>query len=241
MPTTILILVISIFSCKKNDLSTTSPTMNLAKASGIQRGEPILVSVANTVATDSVKWVVTPSQNVVIRNLGNSASIMFGQSGAYNITASNAGKSTSNMVSVTSTNYTTPQSPIIQPFSNDKISIIPSIIGDHDSAVIALTASTLNSYNCLNNILVGTFDYAQSTGSFKITYTGVIQPSDCQAGAVKASGMQFLYPLKDGANPFSVVFNGNTYSGSILRTGNTFTFTWPYSDGVTISPLTITK
>jgi len=63
----------------------------------------------------------------------------------------------------------------------------------------------------------------------------------CTAGQVKATGATSLYPVADGIHGFQVVLDGTTYTGSFAKSGTTYTFTWPYSSGVIITPPVINK
>ncbi|MNS21425.1 hypothetical protein D3C72_531860 [compost metagenome] len=122
--------------------------------------------------------------------------------------------------------------------TGDQIRITPSL-GNDTTTFITLTAETVNSYDCLNNILVNTSSFDAT--SLSIHYTGVDIPSSsyCTAGQKKATATNVLYAPVNGTYGFTVKLNGTTYTGSIVKNGSNYTFNWPYTSGVIVAPLSL--
>jgi hypothetical protein len=61
----------------------------------------------------------------------------------------------------------------------------------------------------------------------------------CSSGEDYGYGGTTWFPIADGNHGFEVVLDGKTYTGSFVKNGETYTFTWPYTAGVTITPLVL--
>lgn len=122
--------------------------------------------------------------------------------------------------------------------TGDQIRITPSLITD-TANYIYITSETLNTYDCLNNTLLSVVN--SSTSSQTVEYTGVLIPAAayCNAGQKKAAITNVLYLPTNGTYSFSVKLNSTVYTGSVVKNGNNITFSWPYTSGVTISPLSL--
>jgi hypothetical protein len=121
--------------------------------------------------------------------------------------------------------------------TGDQIHLTPLKIDSGSLSGLAIAAITANDYPCLNNFLVS--GLTNSGGDYTLNFSGVNIPRYCSGGQTKARSTKVLYPVQDGTHVFKVLLNGITYTGSFVKTGNQYTFTWPYTSGVTISPLTI--
>jgi hypothetical protein len=119
----------------------------------------------------------------------------------------------------------------------DQIYIMPAIIDTAGYSGLILYSITQHNYVCynhsLNTLVTGI------GGSYTLTYTGVYVPANCQGGMAPAQSSRVLLPIQDGTHAFSVVLNNVTYTGSFTKTGGHYAFTWPYTSGVIISPLTL--
>ena len=122
--------------------------------------------------------------------------------------------------------------------TGDQIRITPSLISD-TANYIYITSETLNNYNCLNNTLMTVVN--SSASSQTVEYTGVLIPAAayCNAGQKKATITNVLYLPTNGTYNFVVKLNGTSYTCSVVKNGNSITFSWPYTSGVTISPLSL--
>lgn len=125
--------------------------------------------------------------------------------------------------------------------AHEQLNITPSLYKSGSQNGLTITTKTSSYYNCLNNILltdlsgnaiVGGNDYYLS---YRITYPYL----KCKAGQKQVSDALNLYPINEGLNSFQVLLNDSIYKGSFVKTGNKYTFTWPHSKGVIISPLVI--
>ncbi|HEX6429220.1 MAG TPA: hypothetical protein VF008_16095 [Niastella sp.] len=125
----------------------------------------------------------------------------------------------------------------ILPLTADQIHITPSKIDSGGVSGLALSAITANNYPCSNNYLLT--GLATFGGNYTLFFPGVNIPANCSGGLAQAQGTRTLFSVNDGSHVFKVVLNGITYTGSFVKTGSQYTFTWPYTSGVTISPLTI--
>ncbi len=130
-------------------------------------------------------------------------------------------------------------------FTNDQINITPSLI---DTGVITsgilLQASTSKQYPSTAATLVSTLGYDSTSGfGFNLNYQGVLLPSGTTSAGIStvANTANYLSTWQDGKYSLRIVSNNITYTGSVTKTGNTYTFTWPYTSGVVISPKVLTK
>ncbi|HVM88703.1 MAG TPA: hypothetical protein VMT76_10990 [Puia sp.] len=242
---------LSYFACKKNEVSDPgTANLSAAKTASIQRGEPVVFRY-NTTSPDSVSWTVSPSDSVVIRSYGDSASIIFKNSGKYQVKASaGSGSSTigvtvdtvfyndSSRYPIDSINHSNDTASLV-PLTGDQISITPSLLDSINNSGIVFSLVSTNKYNCLNNYL--SVDVSVSGVNDNININGVYTPapSACESGTKQSIGYAYIYPVADGTYSLNIKLNGTTYSGSYTKNGKSVKFTWKYSSGVTISPQTI--
>lgn len=242
------ICAISLIACQKEN-SASSGQLEASKTTGIKMGEPVLFSIPKVMAGSTVNWSVTPNNNNIQINATDSlASIRFGQKGNFIVTATSGTISQRTTVTVDSTIYDTAHSghtlpsDTLRSLAGDEIKITPSVndLGG-DSSILVLSATTTKKYNCLNNYLVTTLSFIDGVAGrdYTLEYPGVNIPSTCTAGTKKATSMSFVYPVASGTHNFKVLLNGTTYRGSFTKVGKTYTFTWLYTNGVTISPLVV--
>ena len=249
MKTTILCMsvisaIIAFSSCKKEDQVTPIATLLASKTTAISIGEPISFSATGKTGTDSISWSVTPASSATISPSSNLAFISFKQQGKYTVTAKSNGFLASQVVTVTNNVYVSSTTTSnngdesIVALTGDQIKITPSF---DTTGNVKLYAVTTKSYKYLNNILISDSSFSGNTST--INYTGVYIPS--QSNGIAGQQAAFTNNLiKDSVNgTYNLIINLNsvTYKGSYTKSGNTTTFTWPYTSGVTISPLTITK
>ena len=243
----VIMLAISFTACKKDSETATPATVVLtaSKTTSIKQGEPVIFNAVATLGRDTVKWVVTPTANAQVNASGAVASILFKQKGQYVITAIVGTNRASSTVNVTDSVYnnSAPGSPTTTyttvALTGDQLTLTPAV--SDSGKYISISTLTKNAYSCLNNSLQSTV--TSSANAYSISYTGVKIPNGaaCTTGQLKASSFAYLYSPVDGKYSFSVQVNGITYNGSYTKTGNSYTFTWPYTSGVIISPLTVTK
>jgi hypothetical protein len=246
MKKNILIMVVSILligfvSCKKDQNEASQANLDASKTTKIKKGEPVSFKLNEAPDGSNVTWSVTPSTDVKINSNGNTASILFSNAGSFTINASYGTLKGNATVSV--------QDSIYNPGSGDPSTNVP-LTGDQIFVTVSKADSmglsglvfkfvTGKKYKCLNNTLL--FDNTFSGQDLKIDFKSVFIPSSayCSAGEDYASSVTSWYPIEAGSHSFSAVLDGKTYTGSFVKSGSTYTFTWPYTTGVIITPLVI--
>lgn len=256
--------VIGYMSCQKENSSDLS-SVKASKTDGIKKDEPVTFSVENT-SGQTAKWSVTPSTNVQLTSDGNNATILFRNAGSYSVIANMGNITERIMVNVSDSSYcdstrkdtccypciprdtipndsipgdscrTCPRDTSLA-LTGDQIHITPVKIDSGLVSGLIIRAITRNTYPCDNNYLSTVV--SATGGNYTVNYTGVYIPWNCFGGQAQSQSSKVLYPVQDGNHVFSVVLNNVIYSGSFRKTGNRYSFTWPYTSGVTISPLTI--
>ena len=226
--------------------NTEKPVLILSKTN-VKKGEPLTVS---TVVNSSsvVKWAVYPAANSLISAGLRSSSVLFSSAGGYTITASyfaDSGSTTpydsaSSPVTVTDSIYTPPVIDHEDTLSlaGDQLIVQPYWVSD--SAGLVLMVQTKNVYNC-SPIFIG-YGFGLENGTLKADFKFISDPvSDCGGFQNHAVADLFYPTMSDGDYPVSILFNDVDYQGSVNVSGSTYTFTWPYTSGVVISPLMIQK
>jgi hypothetical protein len=242
-----ILLFAGIVACKKT-VPEDTVYMDASKTSAIKKGEPVLFTLAQAPASSTVNWSVSPNTNTQINPSGNQAAIRFGSRGNYTVTAVAGNISASRLVTVSDSTYADTTSggggggggtpPTILPFSSgETIRISVSRADSGTSYGLIFSARTTNSYTCINNYMLSTFTSGAS--SYNIGYTGVSVPGGCATGSATAGSFAYLFPMANGSNTLTINFNGNTYTGTIVKSGINFTINWNYSTGVVISPTSL--
>jgi hypothetical protein len=233
---------IAFAACQKENENTVLE-LETTKATAIQKGEPIVFTLSQAASGSTVNWSVSPSANTQINVNGNKASVLFANQGNYTVSANAANINASKQVSVMDSVYKAPGSgsgstgtpAVTLPFSSGElIKITVSRIDSGARSGLVFSAQTTNSYTCLTNYLISS--YTKGTNSHTINYTGVFVPSNCTIGTAKAGAFSYLSPVSSGSNTLTINVNGTTYSGTIVKTGNSYVINWIYTSGVTISP-----
>ncbi|GAA4324437.1 hypothetical protein GCM10023149_26030 [Mucilaginibacter gynuensis] len=239
-------------SCKKLDQSTVGYEL-VASKTILKIQEPDSLLVLGASANDSINWTVAPSGFSNIIKRGNAALAIFRKAGNYTVTATVNGSSpVSTTITVTDSVYqpAEPQ-PTHIPLTGDQI-VLHANFYEHaetDSAYLYFTAITTKHYTCGNSII----NYTKSLDAanhFGLTFIDVTKPADPAClpggGAISSDIIDFRQHtgtpyLTDGTYPLTVTLNGTTYTGSITVTATSINFSWPYTAGVTITPLHINR
>jgi len=224
---------------QKNNDGTIPSGLDAAKTSDIKKGEPVSFKFSQAPDGSPVTWTVIPFDNVQINPDGNAATIQFSNAGVYCVNASYSNiKGTAN-VTVEDSIYNPGGggTPTYQPLTGDQVFITVSKYDSMGITGLDFRFITENKYPCLNHTLL--YDNNLSGENLQVVFNSVFIPSDefCTSGEDYASGGTAWYPVAEGTHGFEVVLDGKTYSGSFIKSGNTFTFTWPYVSGVTLTPL----
>jgi hypothetical protein len=251
-----LIIVFSV-SCKKNNSGggSTKPVLTLS-SSTIKRNQPLVASTNVISSNLVVRWSVNAAaNNSWISPSGNKSIILFTNSGNYTVTASYFADSaattpydsSTSPVTVTDSIYndsagtwtncnTLQQEPIS---NNDQIFLTPVSYSDTGLVFVAHTQQTYgDQYPLLDYSLI-----PDTTAGYGFVF-GTVTESPCNIATgtpTPATGILSISSLSQGANDFTIYFNGAVYVGTITVTNMQISFSWHYTSGVIISPQTIMK
>jgi len=235
------ILLIGFVSCKKDQNEASQANLDASKTTKIKKGEPVSFKLTEAPDGSNVTWSVSPSTDVKINSNGNTASILFSNAGAFTINASYGTLKGNTTVSVQDSIYNPgggdPSTNV--PLTGDQIFVTVSKVDSMALSGLSFQFITAKKYKCLNHTLL--FDNTISGQDLKVDFKSIFIPSDsfCSAGEDYASSGTSWYPIAAGSHALTIVIDGKTYIGSFVKSGSTYTFTWPYTTGVTITPLVI--
>jgi len=241
-------LMVGFTSCKKdrndpnptNNNGTTQSGLDASKTAEIKKGEPVSFKFSQAPEGSTVIWTVVPFNNVQINTTGNVATIQFSNAGVYSVNASYSNFKGSTNVSVMDSIYNPGGgTPTYEPLTGDQIFITVSSTDSSGFGGLIFRYITEKKYQCLNHNLL--FDNIFSEQNLQVVFKSVMIPSAdfCSSGEDYASGGTCWFPIADGNHGFEVLLDGKTYTGSFVKSGATYTFTWPYTSGVTLTPLVI--
>jgi len=243
-------------TCSKNNSSsggTTKSTLSLSNSS-VKKGQPLIVTANVSQSSAFVKWLVNPvSASTWISSSGNKSVILFSNSGNYTVTANYY------LDSMASTPYDSSSSPVIVTDSvytdsvascnaieqvsinaGDQITLTPISYSDTGLVVLAHTQQTYGPY-------YPSLGFPQITDSTDGAYVfgfGTVTEYPCSSStsaATPATGWISFARLTNGVHDITIGLNGTVYTGTLTVTGTSCTFSWNYTSGITISPLTIQK
>lgn len=262
IPILVFASIVGYLSCQKEHSS--DPSVAAEKTEGIKKGEPIVFSVDGA----NAQWAVSPG-NAKITTNGNTATILFSKAGSYQVTANTGYSVSRITVNVSDSSWcndirqmcdstgtdtcrygncpprdtipsdTIPRRDSIYSLHNDQIFITPVKINSGAISGLLIKSATQLSYPCSNNFLIANFITDTSGANYTFKYAGVHVPYACGGPSGPAKSMRALFPEHNGTYGFKVVLNGITYTGSLTKTGSQYSFNWPYTSGVIISPQTI--
>lgn len=222
------------------------PELSLSKTS-IMRGEPLQANASTLTNTSFIKWTVTPAQGNLVSAAKNNSTILFSTSGSYKVTASYYADSGSAPIDSVSSPIVVVDSVYVPPVDTESDTL--SLAGDqliltpqalYDSGFV-FEVRTLNTYNCIPYFIGYYNGFDGHTIAAGFDYVSNHINNDC-GGAMNHAGVYLFYGLvADGDYVIDIEFNHTHYQGSVHINGPTYTFTWPYTSGVTMSPLQIQK
>jgi hypothetical protein len=236
-------LMVGFSSCKKdkNESLSTLSGVDASKTSKIKKGEPVYFKFSQAPEGSTVQWRVAPSNDVQINASGNTASIQFSNACSYNVSATFGKVNGSTNVNVIDSIYNPGGggTPTYEPLTGDQIFITVSRTDSMGISGLSFRYITEKKYQCLNHTLL--YDNNFSEPNLQVVFKSVMIPATeyCTSGEDFASGGTSWYPVSEGSHGFEVILDGNTYTGSFVKSGETYTFTWPYTSGVTLTPLVI--
>ena len=245
---------IVITACVKNSgtihYTGTNPNTDLTLSkSNLKRGEQLIASTNQSNSNAIIKWTTYPSINTVVLPANNQAAAIFALAGTYHITASyfNASDTStaydSSSASVTVNDSVITTAPV--PDGLDSVSLsgdqlVFSPVSASDSIFI-MSVQTINLYNCMPFLAAYSFDGLNGTSLLLYKDGEVVEGSGCNGAKNHAVSYLFYSPLKKGVYNISAILNSITYQGTLTVTDADYTFYWPYTSGITISPLQVKK
>jgi hypothetical protein len=253
-------LLISLFAasipaCKKNSSSSTASTstLTLSKTS-VKMGEPLIVQTSQTGSNLVTKWSVSPSVNSWISSTNLISVILFSSPGTYQITANYytdssatiSYGSSSSPVTVTDSIYIDSMATCdviaeVPINTGDQITLTPISFSDTGLVLLAHTQQTYG----VHSPSLGIIELSDSSdGVYDFGFGGVTEYPCNGSGspaAVPATGSVSFTgtSLTPGTHNLTIGLNGVAYQGSLVVTSTSCSFTWNYSSGIIISPLTI--
>ncbi|HEY2580278.1 MAG TPA: hypothetical protein VGI43_00640 [Mucilaginibacter sp.] len=137
------------------------------------------------------------------------------------------------------TTYTT------TPLTGDQITLVPHFYKSPtaDSSYLYFVAQTKNFY-CGISLLHTSYSLVNNV--YTIGFLDVVQPSPCIIGQNPiAAEIKFTQSpagnVPVGTFPLTVTLNGTTYTGSIVISSTSVSFSWAYTSGVLIAPQQISR
>jgi len=235
------VLLLGFTSCNKDENEPTLQGVNASKTSEIKKGEPVNFTFSQAPETSPVQWSVLPDDDSQVIASGNTASVLFSNAGSYTVNAIYGALNGSVNVIVEDSVYNPGggDTPTYEPLTGDQIYITVARYDSMGISGLDFRYITEKKYNCLNhNLLIDNIFTGQD---LKVDFKSVFIPSEefCTPGEDFASGGTAWYPVEEGSHGFEVVLDGVTYTGSFVKSGSIYTFTWPYNSGVTLTPLVI--
>jgi hypothetical protein len=205
-----------------------------------------------------VRWSVNAAaNNSWISPSGNKSIILFTNSGSYTVTASYFSDSAATTPYDSSTSPVTVTDSIyndssgtwancnslahIPTASSDQIFLTPVSYSDTGLVFVAHTQQTYgDQYPLLD---YGSIPDTIAASGYGFVF-GTVTESPCNIATgtpTPATAILSISSLIQGTSDLTIFFNGVAYEGTLTVTSTTCTFSWNYTSGVTISPLTITK
>jgi hypothetical protein len=233
-----------IIACNKQGSSSSAkPGLTLSKST-VARGEQLVASAQPASATAIVRFKVFPTTGTSLFSGKDQATAIFASSGTYTVTANyytdSVGApydSSSSPVTVSDSIFN-PAPPIqsdTSALAGDAIQIQP--ITASDTGGLILVAQTTKLYDCYPQL---NYYFSKIGNTIEIYFLDVAsQPGVCGGVSNTAKAYIFGEAPANGVYNFNVILNTATYRGTLTVTDQNFTFDWPYTSGVTISPLVI--
>jgi hypothetical protein len=245
-------VIILLASCQKNAAPASKSVLTLS-GSTIKRGEPLIVTTNESRSELVVKWSVNPSTpNTWISPSGIRSVFLFSNPGSFSITASyfadsNATTpydSSSSPITVTDSLFADSsahcnvivQIPVVL---GDQIFLTPISYSDTGLVLLAHTQHIYDNHYPMLSYGTGT----DSTAGYEFDF-GTVNEFPCgnsTSAPTPAMAILTIKGLNQGTQDLTVFLNDTMYKGSLTVTQTECSFSWSYSSGVTLFPLTIQK
>lgn len=217
----------------------------------VKIGQPLTVSLPQGVISASVRWSVKPDSTAHVSVDSGHAMITFTRGGRYAIWASYSTTSDSSRrdscggtIVVTDSVYTPPPPP--QPPYLDTVAVWHDSLYLRpwsDTNTLILTAQSSMRYGCNPYYLYATAA-SVSTGIALDFQKVVTISSGCNGTTYPAMSVVSLASSingwPNGTYPFSVKYDGTTYTGSLTISSSGYSFSWN-NPRVFISPLQVSR
>lgn len=266
IPILVFASIVGYLSCQKEHSSDPTPVA-AEKTEGIKKGEPIVFTVDGANAQWAVSpgnAKITTYGNTATILFAKAGSYMVTANTGYSVSRITVNVSDTSWctdstphcdTTITDTcrygncpprdtipHDTIPRRDSIYSLHNDQIFITPVKFDSAGISGLLIRSMTQLSYPCSNNYLLTNVITGgnDTTGIYyTLKYAGVQVPASCSGASGPARSTKALFPVHDGTHVFKVVLNGTTYTGSFTKKGSQYSFNWPYTSGVFISPQTI--
>jgi len=243
-----LVLMIAVFvwvACNKNG-GFNAPSGKIAVSKlKVKINEPDTMALVNADTTKAVTWSITPSDLDTLQTQKNAARIRFTKAGKYTVKASNNGIESA-PITITVTDSVFVRTPSLTPLNADEvITLTPKYVKatSTDTAYFAFTMTTKDTY-CGNSVLEFGVYYDAQTQIYYMTFDGAghaFQCTDKYSTLTAYIGFNFVHSFANGTYPLQVGMNGQLYHGSITITSTAVTFNWPYTTGIIVAPLQLSR
>jgi hypothetical protein len=236
-----------ITGCKKNSsssLAATKPAVMLSKTT-VARGEPLIASVSDLSTSAIIRWKIFPTPGTMLSPSRDQATVFFGNRGSYQLTAVVYSDSTNPVATDSSTSPVTVSDSVYTPpppvqsdtsaLAGDAIQIEPVTCTDTGGLILAV--QTVNLYSCYPQLNYYFSQVGNTIELYCLSVSSMIQ--SCGGAMNTAKAVVLGQAPANGVYNFNVILNTATYRGTLTVTDQTYTFSWPYTSGVTLSPLQI--
>lgn len=243
IPCAIIIGAILFISCNRSEKNSVIPVETLT-AINAKKQETIRFTFKTTSPASAVQWTVDRAQDVEIKQDGYFADITFLASGKYVISATDKLSAIEGIVYVDSSTTEPVTKEMIHTLENETIWLSPVLVDSSTFKSVIVRMETENTHSCTNSYLYFSgFNYDAAAKSFTLRLDHIVQPGsqDCLAGEKKVGATTVISPLADDSYSLHIQKGNEHYTGSIKKSGTSYTITWPYSTGVRFSKLILTE
>ena len=242
-----VLITVTLFSCIKQENTTTEPLVTVdlqstvAAGSSVSKGSSVLINLGTDVSK-TVSWSAKPDTGLSITSTGNTASILFKSGGTFTITGTLGNTSGKITYTVKDSVVALPSSYKDMAFtSNEELILTAKKLGDTaGNGGIQIGGYTSQKYICGSWTR---FTQTVSNNTLNIQFNGLLeslQPCATGTSTVYVGGGGITTMSPGSTYQLVIYFNGKIYFGSIAKSSaGKFNITWPYTNGVMISPLSL--
>ncbi|HTJ12048.1 MAG TPA: hypothetical protein VL547_08485 [Dinghuibacter sp.] len=232
--------------------SSASTTNLTASVTNAAKGQPVTITVPSSV-TSGIRWSVSPANNATTITPGNgSAVVYFGAAGKYTIYAGYASGADSTAdtctVTVGDTAYTPPPPPPSLSYdtlslAHDSIFLTPVVDSNGSLYFIAKTAG---SYGGFPTLMYGVTSGPTWASGINLWFSAIV--SDPSSGTANQAVAYIYLPgllaptASDyGTYPIDVQKAGVVFNGDFTISAGSFSFYWPNTTQIIITPTVVSR